>query len=149
MYGVHVLDQVYGAAPQVVRRLRGTRWARPRGLFFEVNANTTDTALAQDGGAACTRRSSAPPTAAGARCIAYARTRQAPLVHPRGLAPPDAQGRREPGRVRLAVDPRGRGVVAWATPATPSVSRLQWLKPGRGVTRPRPSNRRGCPPFPR
>ena len=36
MYGVPILDQAYGAAPQVVRRLRARGWGRPRGLFYEV-----------------------------------------------------------------------------------------------------------------
>ena len=113
---VHVLDQVYGAAPQVVRRLRGTRWARPRGLFYEVNANTTNTALAQDA-----RR---PPARGDRR---HRRQRPAHAASPTraraGTAGSPARSRStrpsrtpsRPGRVRLAVDPRGRGVVAWAT----------------------------------
>ncbi len=149
MYEVHVLDQVYGAAPQVVRRLRGTRWARPRGLFYEVNANTTNTALAQDPGGRL-HAAIVGTTDSGRRtCIAYARSRRHRWFSRAVSVHQTVKDADRPGRVRLAVGPRGRGVVAWATTGTPSVSRLQWLEPGRGVTRPRPSNRRGCPPFPR
>ena len=120
MYGVHILDQVYGAAPQVVRKFNGRRWGRPRGLFYEVTANTS-------------RRGARPgrqgPPARGDRrlrgqratgsCIAYARTSRKRWFTPRRLRPPDAQGRRE-ARPRAAGRRRpGRGVVTWSTTGTP------------------------------
>ena len=145
MYGVHILDQVDGAAPQVVRRLRGTRWARPRGLFYEVDANTAN-ALAQD--ARGRLHAAIVGTADSGRrtCIAYARSRQhrwftrAVSLTRRS----EADGARP--RVRLAVD-RGRGVVAWATPAPRFARPVAHGR--RRVTRRPPANRRGCPPFPR
>ena len=149
MYGVHILDQVYGAAPQVARRLRGTRWGRPRGLLFEVDANTSRTALAQDGKGRLHAAIVGFADSGKRSCIAYARTGKRRWFTRAVSLHQTLKDAEEPGRVRLAVDPRGRGMVSWATGATPSISRLQWLKPGRGVTRPRPANSRGCPPFPR
>ena len=62
----HVLDQAYGAAPQVIRRLRARGWGRPRGLFYEVAANTsTRRRSPRTAAAACTRRWSATRTRAG------------------------------------------------------------------------------------
>jgi len=149
MYGVHILDQAYGAAPQVARRLRGARWARPRGLFFEVDANTASTDLVQDAKGRLHAAIVGFSDSGRRRCIAYARTGKGRWFTRAVSVHQTLKQAEFPGRVRLAVDARGRGVVSWATTPTPSVSRLQWLKPGRGVTRPRPSNRRGCPPFPR
>jgi hypothetical protein len=149
MYGVHILDQVYGAAPQVVRKLRGTRWGRPRGLFYEVDANTDRAALAQDGKGRLHAVIVGYADSGRRECIAYARTsKRRWFTHAVSLHQTikDAD---EPGRIRLAVDGKGRGVVAWATDGVPSVARVQRLKAGKGVTRPRPSSRRGCPPFAR
>jgi hypothetical protein len=149
MYGVHILDQVYGAAPQVVRRFRGTRWGRPRGLFYEVDANTDRAALAQDGKGRLHAAIVGYADSGRRECIAYARTsKRRWFTHAVSLHQTikDAD---EPGRIRLAVDGKGRGVVAWATDGAPSVARVQRLKAGKGVTRPRPSSRRGCPPFAR
>jgi hypothetical protein len=147
MYGRGLLDQIRGAPPQVVRRFRGDRWARPRGLFYEVDAHTASTALVAD------RRGGLHAVIVGSddsgrrACVAYARARKgrwfsrAVTLH-QAIAEPE-----HPGRVRLAVDDRGRGVVAWATDS--GVARMQRLKAGRGVTRPTNPLRRGCPGFPR
>jgi hypothetical protein len=152
MYGVHVLDQVRGAPPQVVRRLSGGRWGRPRGLFYEVDANTDRAALAQDGRGRLHAAIVGSANRGRRACVTYARTSKrrwftrAVSLH---QTLKDAQA---PGQLRLAVDDRGRGVVAWATSGaggTTSSARVQWLRPGRGVTRPRRSSSRGCPPFPR
>ena len=146
MYGVHILDQTRGAAPQVVRKYRGTRWGRPRGVFYEINANTDRAALAQDGKGRLHAAIVGFDWGGQRECVAYARTHKrrwftrAVSVH---KANKEAE---HPGRVRLAVDQRGRGVVAWAAAGT---ARVQWLKAGRGVTRPTNSLTRGCPPFPR
>jgi hypothetical protein len=149
MYGVHIVDQVYGAAPQVVRRLRGSRWRRPRGLFFEVTANTGDAALAED--AEGRLHAVVVGTARGGRlsCIAYARTGKRRWFSRAVSLHQTLKSAEAPGRLRLAVGPSGGGVVAWATRGTPSVARVQRLRRGRGVTRPRAYARRGCPPFPR
>jgi len=149
MYGVHLLDQIRGAPPQVVRRLGRTRWGRPRGLFYEVDANTDRAALAQDGKGRLHAAIVGDANSGRRSCVTYARTsKRRWFTHAVSLHQTlkDAD---EPGRVRLAVNDKGRGVVAWATSGTPSVARVQWLKPGKGVTRPRKSSSRGCPPFPR
>jgi hypothetical protein len=149
MYGVHILDQVYGDAPQVVRRLRRSRWGRPRGVFYEVTANTSDAALAQD--AKGRLHAAVVGYAGGGRrsCIAYARTSRRRWFSRAVSVHQTVKAADEPGRVRLAVGPSGRGVVAWATRGRPSAARVQRLRAGRGATRPRPHARRGCPPFPR
>jgi hypothetical protein len=149
MYGVHILDQIRGAAPQVVRKLRGTRWGRPRGLFYEVDANTDRAALAEDGKGRLHAAIVGFADSGRRECIVYARTsKRRWFTHAVSLHQTikDAE---EPGRIRLAVDDKGRGVVAWATDGTPSVARVQRLKAGKGVTRPRPSSRRGCPAYAR
>ena len=149
MYGVPILDQAYGAAPQVVRRLRARGWGRPRGLFYEVAANTASAALAQDGRGRLHAAVVGYANEGRTSCIAYARTRKGRWF---SRAVSLTQSRRDadaPGRPRLAVDRRGRGIVAWATTGTPSAARAQWLKAGRKVTRPRAHARRGCPRFPR
>jgi hypothetical protein len=151
MYEGHILDQVYGAAPEVVRRLYGgNRWGRPRGLFYEVTANTTSADLAQDAKGRLYAVVLGYSDSGRRSCIAYARSASrkrwfshAVSVH---QTLKDAE---KPGRLRLAVAPTGGGVVAWSTTGTPAAARVQWLKPGRGITRPRPHARRGCPPFPR
>ena len=150
MYGVHVLDQVCGAAPQVVRRLRGTRWGRPRGLFYEVDANTDRAALAQDGKGRLHAAIVGYADSGRRECIVYARTsKRRWFTHAVSLYQTlkDAD---QPGRIRLAVDGKGRGVVAWATDGTPSVARAAAAQGRAGASPGRaPSSRRGCPPFPR
>jgi hypothetical protein len=149
MYGAHLLDQVYGAAPQVVRKLRRSRWGRPRGLFYEVTANTDRAALAEDGRGRLHAALVGFVGGTDRTCVTYARKgkrrwfTRAVSLH-QTVKDADA-----PGRVRLAVDAKGRGVVAWATRGDPSVARVQRLAAGRGVTRPRKSSSRGCPPYPR
>ena len=149
MYGSGILDQVGGAAPQFVRKLRKGRFGRPRGLFYEVAGVTSDAALAQDAKGRLHAAMVGYANPGDRTCIAFARTSRrrwftrAVSLH-QTVAAAD-----EPGRLRLAVAPSGRGVVAWATRGTPSVARVQRLKAGRGVTRPRRHARRGCPPFPR
>jgi hypothetical protein len=150
MYGVSLVDQVYGAAPQVVRRFRGTRWGRPRGLFYEVAANTDRAALAEDGKG---RLHAAIVGYAGAgrrSCIAYARTRKHRWFTRAVSLDRTGRAGRQPGRVRLAVDAAGHGVVTWAATRgqEPSVARAQRLRAGRGVTRPRRHADRACPPYP-
>jgi hypothetical protein len=147
MYGRHLLDQIRGAPPQVVRRFRGTRWGRPRGVFYEVDANYPAHALEQDGRGQLHAVIVGDADSGRRACIAYARTRKgrwfsrAVSVH---QALREADHPRAPA---LAVDARGRGAVAWATPG--GAARLQRLKAGRGVTRPSNPLRRGCPGFPR
>jgi hypothetical protein len=150
MYGVHILDQIRGAPPQVVRKLRKRGWGRPRGLFYEVDANTDHAALAQDGQGRL--HAAIVGNGGGGRrwCIAYARTSKRRWFSRAVTLVQTIRDADEPGRIRLAVDDKGRGVVAWATNGTPSVSRVQRLKAGRGVTRPRGSSLdRSCPPFAR
>ena len=149
MYGVHILDQVYGGAPQVVRRFRGTRWRRPRGLFYEVTANTDRASLAEDGKGRLHAAIVGYDDSGKRSCIAYARTSKRRWFTHAVSVQQTFKDAEEAGRVRLAVDQTGRGVVAWATLGAPSAARVQWLKAGRGVTRPRPHANRGCPPFPR
>ena len=150
MYGVHILDQIRGAPPQVVRRLRGKRWGRPRGLFYEVDANTDRAALAQDGKGRLHAAIVGTADSGRRSCIAYARTSKRRWFTRAVSLHQTIRDAEEPGRVRLAVDDRGRGVVAWATSGTPSVARVQRLKAGKGVTRPRGSSlNRSCPPFAR
>jgi hypothetical protein len=149
MYRVHLLDQVYGAAPQVVRRFRGTRWGRPRGLFNEVEANTSDAALAQDGRGRLHAAFVGHVGGTDRTCVTYALKRKRRWFTRAVSLHQTVRDAEDPGRVRLAVDAKGRGVVAWATSGDPSVARVQRLKAGRGVTRPRKSSSRGCPPFPR
>jgi hypothetical protein len=147
MYGVHILDQVSGSAPQVVRRLRGNRWRRPRGLFYEVTANTDRAALAEDGKG---RLHAAIVGYAGGgkrSCIAYARTHKRRWFTRAVSLHQTIRDTEQPGRVRLAVNEAGRGVVAWSTTGTPAAARVQRLRAGHGVTRPRAHSRRGCPPF--
>ena len=149
MYGSGILDQVGGAAPQLVRKLRKGRFGRPRGLFYEVAGVTSDAALAQDARGRLHAAMVGDANPGDRTCIAYARTSgrrwftRAVSLHQTVTAAA------EPGRLRLAVAPSGRGVVAWATRGTPSVARVQRLKAGRGVTRPLRHARRGCPRFPR
>jgi len=150
MYGVHIVDQVYGGAPQVVRRLRGTRWRRPRGLFYEVTANTSNASLAQDGKGRLHAAIVGYADSGRRSCIAYARTSSKRRWFSRAVSVQQTiKDADEAGMVRLAVDDTGRGVVAWSTLRTPSAARVQWVAPGRGITRPRPHANRGCPPFPR
>jgi hypothetical protein len=150
MYRQHIVDQIRGAPPQVVRKLRKRGWGRPRGLFYEVQANTENAALAEDGKGNLHAIVVGYASGGDLRCITYARTykrrwfTRAVTLH-QTLKEAD-----EPDDPHLAVDDRGRGIVAWTTGATPSVARAQWVKAGRGVTRPRGSGLdRGCPPFPR
>ncbi len=147
MYGVGPLEQAYGASPQVIRRLRGTRWARPRGLLSEVNARTASTDLVQDARGRLHAAIVGTTDSGRMTCIAYARSRRHRWFTRAVSVVRTRKRSARPGPISLAVDARGRGVVAWPTTGTPSVARLQWLKAGRGVTRPRPANRRGCPPF--
>jgi hypothetical protein len=149
MHGVHILDQVYGAAPQVVRRLRGRRWARPRGLFYEVSANTSDAALAQDGKGRLHAAVVGEVPGGKRSCIAYARTSKRRWFTRAVSVHQTVRESEAPGRVRVAVDAKRRAAVAWATRGRPSVARVQRLKAGKGVTRPRRHGSRGCPPFPR
>jgi hypothetical protein len=147
MYGSGILDQVYGGAPQFVRKLGKRGWGRPRGLFYEVNGVTSNAALAQDGSGRLYAAMIGNASGKGS-CIAFARTRKGHwFTHAVSLfkTVKDAQA---PGRPRLAVDARGRGVVAWSSTGQPFAARLQRLKSGKGVTRPRRHARRGCPPFP-
>ena len=149
MYGVNVVDQAYGAAPQVIRKLRARGWGRPRGLFYEVAANTDATALAQDSRGSLHAAVVGYANEGRTSCIAYARTRKGRWFS-RALSVSQAHRAADrPGRPALAVDDRGRGVVAWATTGTPSVARVQRLKAAREVTRPRRHARRGCPRYPR
>jgi hypothetical protein len=149
MYGRHLLDQIRGAPPQVVRRFRGTRWGRPRGVFYEVDANFPEHALEQDARGRLHAVIVGNADSGKRACIAYARTRtgrwfsRAVSVH---LALSRAD---HPRALALAVDARGGGAVTWATAG--GAARLQRLKAGRGVTRPSRQSyfRRGCPGFPR
>ncbi len=149
MYGRHLLDQIRGAPPQVIRRFRGTRWGRPRGLFYEVNANFPDHALAQD--ARGRLHAVIVGTAGGGdrECIAYARKRKGRWFSRAVSVHVALRGADFPSAPALAVDDRGRGAVAWSTAS--GAARLQRLKAGGGVTRPskRSYFRRGCPGFPR
>ena len=149
MYGVHILDQVYGAAPQVVRKFNGRRWGRPRGLFYEVTANTSDAALAQDGKGRLHAAIVGYSDSGERLCIAYARSSRKRWFTRAVSVHQTLKDAEKPGRVRLAVDDTGRGVVTWSTTGTPAAARVQWLKPGRRVTRPRKHGSRGCPPYPR
>jgi hypothetical protein len=149
MYGQHILDQVYGSPPQVVRRLRHGRFGRPRGLFYEVTANTDRTALAQDGRGRLHAAVVGYSDSGKRSCIAYARTSKRRWFSRAASLHQTLKDAEQPGRIRLAVGPKGGGVVAWATSGTPSVARVQRLKARRGVTRPRPHLRRSCPPFAR
>ncbi len=150
MYGVHILDQVYGAAPQVVRKFNGRRWGRPRGLFYEVTREHESTRRSpRTARAACTRRSSATRTAGDRSCIAYARSSRKRWFTRAVSVHQTLKDAEKPGRVRLAVDDTGRGVVAWSTTATPPRRACSGCKSGRRVTRPRKHGSRGCPPYPR
>ena len=82
-------------------------------------------------------------------CIAYARTSKHRWFSRAVSLHQTIKDAMAPGRVRLAVDRKGRGIVAWSTTGTPAVARLQRLKRGKGVTRPRRHAGRGCPPFAR
>jgi hypothetical protein len=151
LYEGHIIDQIYGAAPIVVRRLYGAnRWGRPRGLFYEVTANTTKADLAQDAKGRLYAAVLGYSDSGRRSCIAYARTssRKRWFSHAVSVHQTLRDAER-PDRVRLAVAPNGGGVVAWSTTGTPSAARVQWLKAGRGITRPRAHSGRGCPPFPR
>jgi hypothetical protein len=147
MYGRNLLDQVRGAPPQVIRRFRGTRWGRPRGLLYEVNANFPDHALAQDARGRLHAVIVGTADSGKRECIAYARTRKGRWFSKAVSLHVALRGADFPSAPALAVDDRGRGAVAWATAA--GAARLQRLKAGRGVTRPVRSSRRGCPGFPR
>ncbi len=150
MYGQHILDQVYGGAPQVVRRLRRDgRFGRPRGLFYEVTANTDRTALAQDGRGRLHAAVVGYADSGKRACIAYARKPKRRWFTRAVSLHQTIRDGEQPGRVRLAVGPGGGGIVSWSTSGTPSVARVQRLAPGRGVTRPRSHASRSCPPFPR
>jgi hypothetical protein len=149
MYGNGILDQVRGEAPQLVRKLRKGRFRRPRGLFYEVAGVTSDAALAQDGKGRLYAAMVGYANPGNATCIAFARTSKRRWFT-RAVSVHRARRRAQaPGRVRLAVAPSGGGVIAWATRGTPSVARVQRLRAGKRVTRPRAHSRRGCPPFPR
>ena len=140
MYGVHILDQVYGAAPQVVRRLRGTPLrpaARPllRGHREHRQRPRSRRTAAVD----CTPRSSATRTAAGAPA-SPTRARRKRRWFTRAVSLHQTlKDAEEPGRVRLAVDraTRRRG---WR----PAARRRRPASSGsRPAARhaPRPSNR--------
>ena len=149
MYARNPLEQIRGAAPQVVRRLRGRRWARPRGVLYEIESNTDRSALAQDARGQLHAAAVGYDNRGRRECIAYARTRTGRWF---SRAVSLTQANRDadrPCRPDLAVGPAGRGVVAWSTTGPPSVARVQRLAAGRGVTKPRPRSRRGCPRFPR
>ena len=137
------------AAPQVVRKFNGRRWGRPRGLFYEVSANTSDAALAQDGKGRLHAAIVGYADSGRRACIAYARSSRKRWFTRAVSVHQTLKDAEKPGRVRLAVDDTGRGVVAWSTTSTPAAARVQWLKPGRRVTRPRKHGSRGCPPYPR
>jgi hypothetical protein len=147
MYGRNLLDQVRGAPPQVIRRFRGTRWGRPRGLFYEVDANFPEHALAQDARGQLHAVIVGAADSGRRACVAYARTRKGRWFSRAVSLHQALRGADHPRGIALAVDGRGRGAVAWATAA--GAARLQRLKAGRGVTRPTSSFRRGCPGFPR
>lgn len=149
MYGRHILDQVYGSPPQVVRKLGSKRWGRPRGLFYEVSANTDRTALAQDGKGRLHAAIVGYADSGRRSCIAYARKSKRRWFTRAVSVHQTIRDAEEPGRVRLGVGPNGHGVVAWSTGGTPSLARVQRLKAGKGVTRPRKHGSRSCPPFPR
>ena len=149
MYDQWVLDQVYGAAPHVVRKFTGRRWGRPRGLFYEVTANTVSTDLAQDGKGRLYAVIVGYADSGRRSCIAFARTSRRRWFSRAVSVFQTLKEAEKPGRVRLAVGDRGGGVVTWSTSPTPSAARVQWLKSGRGVTRPRKYVSRTCPPFPR
>jgi hypothetical protein len=149
MYGRHLLDQIDGAAPQVIRRFRGTRWGRPRGLFYEVDANFPDHALAQDGRGQLHAIIVGSANSGKRECIAYTRTRKGRWFSKAVSVHVALRSADFPGVPSLAIDDRGRGAVAWATAS--GAARLQRLKAGGGVTRPSKQSyfRRGCPGFPR
>jgi hypothetical protein len=146
MYRRNPLDQIRGSAPVVVRRFRGDRWARPRGLFYEVDANSDRTAIAEDGRGRLHAAIVGDASSGRRACIAYARTRKGRWFTRAVTVHQTDRASEHPGRIRLAVDARGRGVVAWATES--GVARVQRLKAGGGVTRPTNPLRRGCPGFP-
>ena len=155
--GAFVMYEVAHHRPGVRRRRRrscAVSTARSAGAARAAcstrsSANTTNADLAQDAKGRLYAVVLGYSDSGRRSCIAYARTwgkrwfTHAVSVH---QTLKDAE---QPGRVRLAVAPKGGGVVAWATTGTPSAVRVQWLKAGRGVTRPRAHSRRGCPPFPR
>jgi len=149
MYGQHILDQVYGSPPQVVRRLKKNRWGRPRGLFYEVDANTDSTALAQDGKGRLHAAIVGNADSGRRSCIAYARATKRRWFSRAVSVHQTLREAEQPGRIRLAVGRKGPGLVAWSTSSTPSVARIQWLEAAKRVTRPRNYLRRSCPPFPR
>lgn len=149
MYGRHLLDQIRGAPPQVIRRFRGTRWGRPRGLFYEVDANYPDHALAQDARGQLHAVIVGAADSGRRECIAYARTRKGRWFSRAVSLTLALRTADFPGAPALAVDDRGRGAVAWSTAG--GAARLQRLKAGGGVTKPSRQSyfRRGCPRFPR
>lgn len=149
MYARGARAQIGGAPPQVVRRFRGARWGRPRGVFREVAANTDRTALAQDGRGRL-HAAIVGETDGGDRwCVAYARTSRKRWFSRAASLHQTVREADEPGPLRLAVDRRGRGVVAWATRGEPGLARAQRLRKRGGLTRPTGYFRRSCPPFPR
>ena len=147
MYAVDPLSQAFGKAPQVVRRLRGTRWARPRSVLSEVNANTSDADLVQDERGRLHAAIVGTDRSGRRTCIAYARSRRERWFT-RAVSLHRSRGAGRPEHVRLGVDARGRGAVAWTTTTTPPAVRLQRLKAGSGVTRPVRQALRACPPYP-
>ena len=133
--------------PWSCRRFRGDRWARPRGLLYEVDANSDRTALVEDGRGRL-HAAIVGNAASGRRaCIAYARTRKGRWFTRAVLAPPDQPRVRAsgPGPARRRRSrPRRRRVGDAVGRRAPAAAQGRPRRDAAGRTR-----CGGCPGFPR
>ena len=116
MYGVHILDQVWTARRRrsCASSTAGAGAARA-GCSTRSPRTRATRRSPRTARAACTRRSSATRTAGAGSCIAYARSSRKRWFTRAVSVHQTLKDAEKPGRVRLAVDDTGRGVVTWST----------------------------------